>query len=275
MIKKIVLTTIASAMLFGCSQNESQKTTLEHIPSKYASDNDWQLVWHDEFNYQGLPDKSKWTYEQGMVRNNEAQYYTVDRLKNARVEQGNLIIQAHKEKYKNAEYSSASLTTKGIQDWTYGRIEVKAKVPTGTGTWAAIWMLGSNFPETPWPLCGEIDLMENVGFDPNVVHGNIHTEKFNHAMGTNKGNGIQLAQPYNEYHVYAVEWFEDRIDFYVDDNKHFTFENDGQDVESWPFDKPQYLILNLAIGGSWGGEHGIDDSIFPQKLEIDYVRVYQ
>ena len=261
-----------------------------------ASAAEWEMVFSDEFDYTGLPDPNKWDYEVGFIRNNESQYYTKARKENARVEDGNLIIEARKEKFSNAaynpdsqsrgqgngrraqelaDYTSASLITLGKESWCYGRIEVRAKLPTGVGTWPAIWMLGTNMREVGWPTCGEIDIMENVGFDPNRIHANIHTRDYNHVQGTNKGNNIEVDKPYEKFHVYAIEWFEDHIDFFVDDNKYFTFKNEGTGNAVWPYDKEHYLILNLAIGGSWGGQKGIDDSIFPQKYYIDYVRVYK
>jgi hypothetical protein len=162
-----------------------------------------------------------------------------------------------------------------INGWTYGRFEVRAKVPTGTGTWPAIWMLGTNIREVGWPACGEIDIMENVGFDPHRVHGYVHTAAYNHTRGTQKGNSLELDKPWENFHVYAIEWFEDRIDFFIDDENYFTFEKESDDDDVWPFDKPHYLLLNLAIGGNWGGQQGIDDSLFPHRFIVDYVRVYQ
>lgn len=235
----------------------------------------WELVWSDEFEKDGLPDASKWTYEEGFIRNNEAQYYTRARKENARVENGTLIIESRKENYREGEYTSASLTTRGKASWKYGRIEVKAKLPTGRGMWPAIWMLGTNISEVGWPACGEIDIMENVGFDPDAIHANVHTRAFNHVQGTNKGSRIIIPKPYEDFHVYAVEWFEDHMDFYVDDQKYFSFENTGNGADEWPFAHEHYLIINAAIGGAWGGQQGIDDSIFPQQYLIDYVRVYQ
>jgi beta-glucanase (GH16 family) len=251
---------------------------------------EWELVWSDEFDKAGAPDATKWGYEEGLVRNREAQYYTRGRLENARVEKGVLIIEARKEKFANArykpdgggesgrefaEYTSASLVTRGKASWTYGRVEVRAKVPSGRGVWPAIWMLGTNIGAAGWPRCGEIDIMEYVGFDENTIHGTVHTGKYNHVKGTAKGAKLAVTKPYEDFHVYAMEWDAKKIDVFVDGKKYFTFENEGTGVEAWPFDAPQYLILNLAIGGSWGGQKGIDEGIFPQRLEVDYVRVYK
>ncbi len=236
---------------------------------------DWELIWSDEFNRNGLPDPSKWDYETGFVRNRELQYYTRARKENARVEDGSLVIEARREDYRNAKYTSASLHTRGKASWRYVRIEVRAKLPTGRGMWPAIWMLGDNFKKVGWPTCGEIDIMENVGFNPDVIHANVHTKKYNHVKRTGKGSKITVKAPHKDFHVYAIEWFEDHIDFFVDKKKYFTFRNEGSGNDVWPYDKPHYLILNAAIGGSWGGQKGVDDAIFPQKYLIDYVRVYR
>lgn len=236
----------------------------------------FKLVWEDNFEKDGLPNPAIWDYELGYLRNNEAQYYTEKRLENARVENGNLIIEARKDNWNKHEITSASLTTSGNKSMLYGRIEVKAKLPTGVGTWPAIWMLGDSFKEdVGWPACGEIDIMENVGFNPDVIHANVHTKKYNHVLGTAKGNKSVIEKPYNDFHVYAVEWYKNRMEFYIDDLCYFVFENENTGNETWPFDQAHYLILNLAIGGGWGGQKGIDDSIFPQKYYIDYVKVYE
>jgi beta-glucanase (GH16 family) len=238
--------------------------------------NKWVLIWEDNFDYKGLPSEKYWDYEEGYIRNHEAQYYTRGRLENARVENGHLIIEARKDDWNEKPITSASLNTYGKQSMLYGRIEVRAKLPTGVGTWPAIWMLGNSYREgTRWPDCGEIDIMENVGFDPNVIHAYVHTKAYNHAIGTAKGNKITTEKPWENFHVYAVEWYEDRLEFYFDDECYFVFENERKGSDVWPFDKPHYLILNLAIGGGWGGQKGIDDNIFPQKYYIDYVRVYR
>ena len=189
-----------------------------------AAAGEWKLVWSDEFDKPGPPDPAKWSYEEGFIRNNEAQYYTRERAENARVENGMLVIEARKEQFKNpsydptakeqgrggrgrehAEYTSASLTTRGKAAWTYGRIEVRAKLPSGRGTWPAIWTLGTN-RQAGWPACGEIDIMEFVGFDPGIIHANIHTKKYNHVMGTGKGDKITIPDASEKFHVYAIEW---------------------------------------------------------------------
>lgn len=235
----------------------------------------WKLVWADEFDTPGAPDPKKWSYEEGLLRNNEAQYYTRDRRENARVEDGHLVIEARKEDWKGSHYTSASLHTHQKAEWTYGRIEVRAKVPAGRGMWPAAWMLGSNIGSAGWPLCGEIDLMENVGFDLHNAHFNVHTKAFNHVIHTNKGVTVPLRDPDRDFHTYAAQWDPQAIRFFLDGRQVFVFLNDGKGVEHWPFDKPQYLILNCAVGGAWGGMKGIDDAAFPARYEIDYVRVYQ
>lgn len=257
-----------------------------------SADPQWRLVWSDEFDRDGLPDPGKWAYEEGFIRNHELQYYTRARKKNARVENGALVIEAHKEKIENAgfdpakrgdwrkarrhgEYTSAALVTLGKASWTYGRIEIRAKLPTGRGLWPALWMLGVNHKEVGWPACGEIDIMENVGFDPDRVHGNVHTTKYNHVKRTNKGDKIEVPKPHEDFHVYAVEWRKDRIDFFVDGKKYFTFRNEGAGADAWPFDKPHYLLMNIAVGGHWGGQKGVDPEAFPQRMVVDYVRVYE
>ena len=257
---------------------------------------DWKLIWNDEFDKPGLPDGAKWDYETGFIRNHEKQFYTRARKDNARVENGMLVIEAKREKKlapgpgppakfsgdggasgvpADAEYTSASLTTRGKAAWTYGRIDVRAKLPSGRGTWPAIWTLGTNIDSAGWPGCGEIDIMEFVGFEPGVVHANIHTKKYNHVMNTGKGGKLTIPDASQAFHIYSVEWDSQTINFFVDDRRYFTYRNEGTGPDAWPYDSDQFLILNLAIGGDWGGQKGIDDAIFPQRYEIDYVRVYQ
>ncbi len=248
----------------------------------------WELVWSDEFNTPGLPDAKKWDYEEGWVRNNELQYYTRRRAENAVVTGGMLVITGRKEKYpnpkykagskdrrknrKHADYTAASLITRGKFSFRYGRIEVRAKLPKGKGVWPAIWTLGVDRSVNRWPRCGEIDIMEYVGKDPHRVHGNAHYAvdgKHRSMAGRHKTKA-----PYDGFHVYAIEWFPDRIDFYFDKVKFHTFPIDraGKGADN-PFRRPHYLLINLALGGSWGGP--MDDKILPQKYLVDYVRIYK
>lgn len=238
-----------------------------------------RLVWADEFNKTGLPDEQKWNYENGYLRNHELQFYTRRRPQNARIEKGNLVITARNDSMRNGDkvlpITSASLVTKGLHEWTYGYIEVRAQIPNALGTWPAIWTLGSNIKEAGWPLCGELDIMEHVGYMPDTLHFNVHTKRYNHATGSGKGTKIFYPKPHTGFHTYGIAWFPDHIDWYFDGQKVFSYANDNKGVESWPFNKPQYLILNLAFGGDWGGRKGVDMKSLPQSMLVDYVRVYQ
>lgn len=253
---------------------KKQTLTLQQQP---AAEKKYALVWSDEFDQAGPPDALKWNYDVGGHGwgNNELQYYTKSSPENARVEGGMLIIETRKEKFGTNNYTSARLVTKGKGDWQYGRVEVKAKLPAGRGTWPAIWMLASTTP-LKWPEDGELDIMEHVGFDPGVVHANIHTKAYNHSINTNKGNKISVPDATQAFHVYSMEWDAEKIVFLMDGKDYFTFANDKQNnPATWPYNQPFHLLLNVAIGGGWGGAQGIDDGIFPQRMEVDYVRVYQ
>jgi beta-glucanase (GH16 family) len=186
-----------------------------------------------------------------------------------------LVIEARKEAYQGYGYTSASVNTLGRFEPRYGRIEVRAKLPTGVGTWPAIWTLGTNVAKVGWPACGEIDVMENVGFDPLRIHASIHTTAYNHTIGTQKTASTVVTDPSADFHVYATDWYPDRIETSVDGVPYLTFRNEGTGTATWPFDQPLYLLINLAIGGSWGGQHGIDDTRFPYRYLVDYVRVYE
>ena len=234
----------------------------------------WTLVFDDEFDGPSALDPAKWAYEIGYLRNDEKQYYT-SRADNVRAEGGHLVIEARREAYQGYAYTSASVNTRQRFELLYGRVEVRAKLPTGNGTWPAIWMLGTSIDQVGWPACGEIDIMENVGFEPTRIYGTIHTAAYNHVAGTSKGANVTISNPWEDFHVYAMEWYPDRIDVFADGQKYFTFANEGTGSRAWPFDKPQYLLINLAIGGSWGGQKGIDDSRFPHRYLVDYVRIYQ
>ncbi len=219
----------------------------------------------------------KWGYAVGGHGwgNNELQFYTNADTSNAKVKDGKLIITARKEQKENRKYTSARLITKDKAEFKYGRIEIRAKLPSGRGTWPAIWMLGKNRVEAGWPLCGEIDIMEHVGYDKDSIHGTIHTLAYNHMKGTQKGKAIFIENPYNAFHIYTIEWTAEKIDFLVDGVIYNHIANEHLSEKEWPFDQPFYLILNLAVGGNWGGKKGIDETVFPASMEIDYVRVYQ
>ena len=186
----------------------------------------WSLVWSDEFDAAGAPDAGKWDYEEGFLRNDEKQWYTRDRRENARVEGGSLVIEARKEAFERGQYTSASLVTRHRRSFLYGRLEVRAKLPRGRGMWPAIWMLGANIDGVGWPRCGEIDVMEHVGFVPGRVHATVHTDAYNHVKGTQKGAQIDLGDLYDTFHVYAVEWRPEKIDFFVDGRPYFSFANE-------------------------------------------------
>lgn len=227
----------------------------------------YKLVWQDNFCGKQI-DTTAWTHEvsnPGWV-NNELQYYTNG--KNSRVQRGKLLITA---RYENNEYSSSRLITRDKKIFNSGIVEVKAKLPKGNGTWPAIWMLGNNIDEVNWPACGELDIMEHVGRVPGLIHSSIHN---NSGYGATPYSGkLNIDQPYSKFHVYGMKWDNDSITFYVDGRKIYNYNPQPKDSNNWPFDKPAYLILNIAIGGTWGGE--VDNSIFPTTMTIDYVRVYQ
>ncbi len=235
-----------------------------------------KLVWSDEFNTDGLPDATKWNYDSGGHGwgNNELQYYTTKRKENARVENGNLIIEAHREAWEGRDYSSARLVSKGKGDWKYGKIEVRAQLPEGRGTWPAIWMLASNSP-LKWPDDGEIDIMEHVGFDQGRLHASVHCKKYHHSIGTQKTANVMVPDISSAFHVYQVEWNADSVKIGIDGNYYFRFANEKSGYEAWPFDNKFYLLLNLAVGGNWGGQKGVDTTIWPRRMIVDYVRVYQ
>jgi beta-glucanase (GH16 family) len=260
-------------------------STLCILPTSLRGDT-WIPVWSDEFDYTGLPDPEKWSFDVAGNAygwgNNELQNYTDETYPspNAWVEEGRLIIEARAEEYTHSghtrDYTSARLRTMHSGDWLYGKIEVRAKLPGGRGTWPAIWMLPTDSEYGGWPASGEIDIMEYVGYEPELIHWTVHTESFNHSIGTQKGESAHFETPENRFYTYAVEWHKDRIDFLVDDQRYFTFENqEGYTFEEWPFDKRFHLLLNVAVGGDWGGVEGVDDAIFPVRMEVDYVRVYQ
>lgn len=241
------------------------------------SDTVKKLVWSDEFNTGTRPDTTKWVYNIGTGSNgwgnNEAQYYTGDST-NARIENGSLIIEARKESKGGKNYTSARMITQGKASWTYGRMEIRAKLPKGVGTWPAIWMLGDNITTAGWPTCGEIDIMEHVGKEQDMVLWSTHSKLNNWSLGTQKTNKATIEGVSTDFHIYKIEWSKDYIQFFVDGKLYYTSPNEGKGSEYYPFTAPQFLLLNLAIGGNLGGPT-INDAIFPCRMEVDYVRVYQ
>ena len=238
-------------------------------------------VFADEFNDPEI-DTEKWRYDTSRNAegwfNNEKQYYAADRPKNARIEDGALVIEAHRETlsrndfadWGGQEYTSAKLVTRQLLG--YGFYEIRAKLPCGRGSWPAIWML----PETgEWPDQGEIDIMEMVGWDANVVHGTLHSGAFNHRLGTQRGAQVTIPSACTAYHRYQLSWTRDRILIGYDDRGYMEVRDDQPGGHAaWPFDRPYALILNLAIGGDWGGKEGIDDTALPQRMSVDYVRFW-
>lgn len=242
---------------------------------------EWNLVWSDEFDTDGLPDTNKWTYKVGDWGwgNNELQYYTKNASENARVEDGNLIIEAHEQ--PDGSWTSARLSTQGKTSFTYGKIEFKAKVPKGRGTWAAGWLLGDAYrDEISWPYCGEIDVLECVGYEINdttergLNHATCHTRAYYFKQGNQIGSEIAVDSMESAYHVYGVEWYPTEIKGYLDGEHYFTYDKIADELE-WPFNNPQNIILNLAIGGGWGGAQGLDPDLTAPKFILDYVRVYE
>ena len=197
--------------------------------------------------------------------------------------EGNLAIVAREENpanytchYGTCTHTSARCVTQGKVEFTYGRVEARLKLPYGQGIWPAFWMLGANFDEVGWPQSGEIDIMENVGFDPLRIHAAVHTDAYNHVRGNHRSGTTEASPPpWEAFHVYSMEWTPDRIDVFLDGERYFSFANEGTGTAAWPFDQPHFFIANLAIGGTWGGQQGIDDSLFPHVMLVDYVRVYQ
>lgn len=243
---------------------------------------EWELVWSDEFDGKGLPDSTKWTYNIGNWGwgNNEPQYYTHARLENARQENGTLIIEARKDDM-GQPWTSARLTTQGKTAFTYGRIEFRAKVPEGDGTWAAGWLLGDAYrDELSWPYCGEIDVLECVGFEiddetgAGLNHATCHTRAYYFKQGNQIGSEIEVDSMNSVFHTYAIEWYPDVIKGYLDGAHYYTYDKTADSLE-WPFHEAQNIVLNLAVGGGWGGMKGIDPSYDRHAYVLDYVRVYQ
>lgn len=246
-----------------------------------------ELVWAEEFDYEGLPNDEFWTYDEGNGcpnlcgwGNSELQHYTVKNPDNARVEDGKLIIEAHK--HDDGRWTSARLKTHGKQHFTYGTVQFRAKLPTGSGTWAALWLLGANVTEIGWPACGEIDVMEHVGKKQGEVITALHTTS-SHGNTHNKTT-ITADNVDGEWHIYEMRWTEKKLTFYLDGKKYYTYKPKQQNAETWPFNKEAFIIMNIAIGGGLGSDpqyetnglkNGVDPELTTARMEVDYVRVYQ
>jgi beta-glucanase (GH16 family) len=276
--KTLALPFVAAMALssVACQQSASSPGPPAGVPAEEGR-SARRLVWADEFETAGLPDPARWSYDVGGHGwgNKELQFYTRGRLENARVEGGHLVIDARREAWEDNGYTSARLVTKGNAEWTYGRIEVRARLPKGRGSWPAIWMLPTTTGPMRWPDDGEIDIMEHVGFEEGVVHGSVHTKRYHHSIGTQKTGTTRVPDAAETFHVYAIEWDAATVRWFVDDREFFSFANEKTGKDVWPFDGPFHLVLNVAVGGTWGGQRGVDDDAFPMRLEVDYVRVYQ
>jgi len=233
----------------------------------------WRLVWHDEFDGTAL-DTTKWVRETGGNGwgNGELEFYT-NRVENARVENGYLVIEARREAFGNQAYTSARLKTQGLGVWKYGRIEARIQIPRGQGLWPAFWMLGDNIPQVGWPTCGEIDIMENIGKEPGRVHGTVHGPNYSGANGISSAYSLSTGAFADDFHVFAIEWQPNAIQWFVDSTLYKTVL--PSDLPGpWVYDHPFFILLNVAVGGYWPGSPDTT-TVFPQTMRVDYVRVSQ
>lgn len=281
-MKKTLILLLLSFVLVGCRGSEDL-TLVPLEPTDDALvqtlDGGWVATWADEFNGTTI-DETKWNFEinGNGGGNNELQYYTKE---NASLVDGNLVITAKKEAYLGKSYTSSRLTTKYKGDFLYGRIQVRAKLPSGRGTWPAIWMMPTASMYGGWPDSGEFDIMEYVGYNPGYIHSTIHTDIYNGFEGTQVGHDYYLDGIEDDFHTYDLIWEPGYMRTYIDDDligefRYSPYFNQAYTYDQvFPFDQEFFLILNLAIGGNWGGVQGVDESIFPQTFEIDYVRYYE
>lgn len=266
-------------LVYGFQSCTDKKIIPIVAPVPPVSDEDWTFestpMWEDNFTNNGVPDPSKWSYDVGGSGwgNNELQYYTSGN--NVGIVNGNLVIQAKKENLEGRQYTSTRMISRGKGDWLYGRFVVRAKLPRGRGTWPAIWMLPSDNGYGIWPASGEIDIMEHVGYDQNNVHSTIHCSAFNGQRGNQKSSAKIIPNATTEFHDYRIDWTPYSIKGFVDDEQYFEYINDNTGFTTWPFNRKFHMILNIAIGGNWGGAQGIDDTIFPATMEVDYVKAYK
>lgn len=267
----LALTSLSLISVVAAQEQPTPEMTPEVAPVVVPEG--WSLVWHDEFDGDAI-DEANWTYDLGAGGwgNGEAQFYT-DRPENARLENGMLVIEARQERYEESYYTSARLKTQGLQEFQYGRIEARLRVPAGRGLWPAFWMLGSNFGTVGWPDCGEIDIMEYIGREPDLILGTIHGPGYAGALGLSHWN----RQDYDiadDFHTYAVEWDEDQITWFYDGDEYGSYALTDVGTREWVFDQPFFIIFNLALGGTLPGPIGLD-TVFPAQYLVDYVRVFQ
>ncbi|WP_374948389.1 family 16 glycosylhydrolase [Mucilaginibacter sp.] len=262
--------------LSACSKKGADNAAPVVIAPVLPEDKAWAFesmpYFADEFNVNGVPNAANWAYENGGGGwgNSELEYYTPA---NAVVADGKLTITAKKEAMGGMDYTSTRLVSKGLQLARFGRIEVKARLPKGTGIWPAIWMMPQDSKYGNWPKSGEIDIMEMVGFDPGNIHFTVHNKTY---FGANGQGGGKVVSSFNtDYHVYRVDWTPYALRGYVDGELIYTYANNGGGSAVYPYDQNFFLILNVAVGGSWGGQKGVDNTIFPAAMDVDYVRFYK
>jgi beta-glucanase (GH16 family) len=289
LLKVITLTLIFTSLSYAEEVDQSTMNASEG--------NQWRLSWSDEFNYEGRPSEENWSYITGYTGfNQELQRYT-DSLKNAFVRDGVLRIEAHCDRVSSKEFreieetirsyggnpddlrrqevTSARLVSYGKRDFSNAKVQVRARFSDDRGSWPAIWLLGDE-SKNRWPTCGEIDIMEHVGYDPNIIHSSVHTKDYNF-MKRNNATETTKVRSVKSWHVYEVEWSDSEIIFSIDGKAYHTLERGDRDDVNWPFlkDDQYHVILNIAVGGSWGGIKGVDTRAFPYYMEVDYVRVFE
>ena len=286
-LKTLFLASSFFLFAFSCSEttadSDPDNNNNQQEPPE-ETEKEWQLVWSDEFDTDEL-DESKWSYQYGTGRdegltgwgNNELQYYT-DREENIYIEDDMLHIVAHEERYEGMNYTSARIRTKDKGDWQYGRFEIRAKMPEGQGIWPAIWMLPTDNLFGIWPNSGEIDIMELVGHEPETIHGTVHygvnnENQYDHQY-TGSSYTLEEEKFSDDFYVFSIEWEQNQIKWFVDGEQYFTITSTDLSPYQYPFNARFHLLINLAVGGNWPGSPD-DTTEFPQKLIVDYVRVYQ
>lgn len=275
-MKNTCLFCFAFVLIIACKKENFLTNAFASFSADDTKVSGYKLIWSDEFDYTGLPDSTKWGYEKGYIRNDETQYYEPARLKNSQVKNGHLIITARNDNFHGDGVTSASIITKGKMQFLYGKIVVKAKMPTGLGSWPAIWTVGINRDTVHWPLCGEIDILEWLGRGPQYVNGSIHMpseieEDTSIITNYDVGDSSILSA---KYHTYSIEWDSTQIKYFYDGYNYVTYKADELTADEWaPFTRPHYLLLNLAMGGIGGGS--IDETKYPFTYMIDYVHYYQ